>query len=142
MLHFMEENSHIDPETITTKHVDIQKVLASKNVKLPKWMVRWVERLLHVEEINYVIYNHRYKFGLDFVHAFLEGNEPHDLNVKVEVVNEGNLPADGYPIVAGNHPLGGPDGLALMGAIGKYRQDINFTSNIEEPKLKSCHRKI
>ena len=125
----MEENSHIDPETITTKHVDIQKVLASKNVKLPKWMVRWVERLLHVEEINYVIYNHRYKFGLDFVHAFLEGTEPHDLNVKVEVVNPQYLPQEGYPIIAGNHPLGGPDGLALMGAIGRYRQDIKFPVN-------------
>lgn len=125
----MEEYSHIDPETITPKHVDIQKILADKKVRLPNWMVRWVERLLHLDEVNYVIYNHRYKFGLDFVHAFLEGNEPHDLNVKVEVVNEGNLPAEGYPIVAGNHPLGGPDGLALMGAIGRYRQDIKFPVN-------------
>ena len=125
----MEEYSHIDPETITPKHVDIQKILADKKVRLPNWMVRWVERLLHLDEVNYVIYNHRYKFGLDFVHAFLEGNEPHDLNVKVEVVNEENLPAEGYPIVAGNHPLGGPDGLALMGAIGRYRQDIKFPVN-------------
>lgn len=125
----MEENSHIDPEAITPKHIDIQKVLASKNVKLPKWLVRWVERLLHVDEINYVIYNHRYQFGLDFVHAFLEGNGPHDLNLKVEVVNPELLPTEGYPIIAGNHPLGGPDGLALMGAIGRYRQDIKFPVN-------------
>ena len=125
----MEEYSHIDPESITTKHIDIQKVLASKNVKLPKWAVRWVERLLHVEEINYVIYNHRYKFGLDFVHAFLEGTELHDLNVKVDVVNPQHLPTEGSPIIAGNHPLGGPDGLALMGAIGRYRRDIKFPVN-------------
>lgn len=125
----MEEINHIDPETITEKYVDIQKVLANKNVKLPNWMVRWVERLLHLDEVNYVIYNHRYQFGLDFVHAFLEGTEPHDLNVHVEVVNSDNLPATGHPIIAGNHPLGGPDGLALMGAIGRYRQDIKFPVN-------------
>ena len=125
----MEDYSHIDPETITPKHVDIQKILADKKVKLPNWMVRWVERLLHLDEVNYVIYNHRYKFGLDFVHAFLEGNEPHDLNVTVEVVGAERLPVEGYPIIAGNHPLGGPDGLALMGAIGKYRQDIKFPVN-------------
>ena len=125
----MEQLNHIDPETITPKHVDIQKVLAEKNVKLPNWMVRWVERLLHLDEVNYVIYNHRYQFGLDFVHAFLEGNEPHDLNIRVNVVNSEFLPKEGYPIIAGNHPLGGPDGLALMGAIGKYRQDIKFPVN-------------
>ena len=125
----MEEHSHIDPETITPKHVDIQKILADKKVKLPKWMVGWMERLLHLDEVNYVIYNHRYKFGLDFVHAFLEGDGPHDLNVKVDVVGAERLPSEGCPIIAGNHPLGGPDGLALMGAIGKYRQDIKFPVN-------------
>ena len=125
----MEESKHIDPEQITSKHVDIQKVLAAKKVNLPKWMVRWVERLLHLDEVNYVIYNHRYQFGLDFVHAFLEGNDPHDLDVKMVVTGSENIPTEGYPIIAGNHPLGGPDGLALMGAIGKYRQDIKFPVN-------------
>lgn len=125
----MKEYCHIDPETITPKHVDIQKILADKKVKLPNWLVRWVERLLHLDEVNYVIYDHRYKFGLDFVHAFLEGDGPHDLNVKVDVVGAERLPSEGYPIIAGNHPLGGPDGLALMGAIGKYRQDIKFPVN-------------
>lgn len=125
----MEELQHIDPESITPKHIDIEDVLANKGVKLPKWMVRWVERLLHLDEINHVVYKYRYKFGLDFVHAFLEGKEEHDLDVKVEVVNEQNLPMSGFPIIAGNHPLGGPDGLALMGAIGKCRQDIKFPVN-------------
>jgi putative hemolysin len=31
--------------------------------------------------------------------------------------------------VAGNHPLGGPDGLALMAAVGRYRNDIQFPVN-------------
>ena len=77
----MEELQHIDPESITPKHIDIEDVLANKGVMLPKWMVRWVERLLHLDEINHVVYKYRYKFGLDFVHAFLEGKEEHDLDV-------------------------------------------------------------
>lgn len=125
----MDNLEHIDPESITSKHIDIQKVLANKNVKLPKWMVGWVERILHLDEINSVIYRHRYKFGLDFVHAFLEGNEGSDLNVTLDVVGGENIPQEGFPIVAGNHPLGGPDGLALMGAIGRYREDIKFPVN-------------
>lgn len=125
----MDTLEHINPESITPKHIDIQKVLANKNVKLPKWMVGFVERLLHLDEVNSVIYRHRYKFGLDFVHAFLEGNEGSDLNVTLDVAGGENIPQEGFPIVAGNHPLGGPDGLALMGAIGRYRQDIKFPVN-------------
>lgn len=122
----MEERNHLDPAEITQKHVDLEKVLANKNVKLPRWALRMVERLLHLDKINETIYRLRDKFGLDFVHAFLEGNHPNDLNAKIEVVNPENIPTEGYPIIAGNHPLGGPDGLAVMAAVGRYRQDIKF----------------
>lgn len=125
----MEKFDHVDPETISPKHLDIQKILASKRVKLPKWLVGFMERLLHLDEINSGIYRYRDKFGLDFVDAILGDAHPGDLNIKVEVVNPENLPHEGYPIIVGNHPLGGPDGLALMGAIGKYRSDIKFPVN-------------
>lgn len=125
----MNQISHINPEDITPKHIDIQKVLGNKNVKLPHWAVRLLERLLHLDRINSGIYRHRDKFGLDFVHSFLEGKEPGDLNASIEVVNPENIPTEGYPIVAGNHPLGGPDGLALMAAVGRYRKDIQFPVN-------------
>ena len=125
----MEEKKHLDPSEIGPKHVDIEKILAAKKVKLPHWAVRLLERILHADEINSTIYRHRDKFGLDFVHAFLEGNEPQDLQARIEVVNPEYIPREGYPIVAGNHPLGGPDGLALMAAVGRYREDIQFPVN-------------
>lgn len=125
----MEEKTPIDPESISPKHIDIQKVLATKNVKLPKWLVGLMERLLHLDEINSAIYRYRDKVGLDFVDAVLSNNHPGDLNIKVTVTNPENLNAVGHPIIAGNHPLGGPDGLALMGAIGQYRKDIKFPVN-------------
>ena len=68
----MAEIKHLDPKDIGPKHVDIQKVLANKKVKLPNWMVSWMERLLHLDEVNSVIYQYRDKFGLDFVHAFYD----------------------------------------------------------------------
>ncbi len=122
----METTSHIDPTLITEKHVDLEKVLAQKKVRLPGWAVRAMERLLHIDHINRTIYRLRDKFGLDFVHAFLEGDHPDDLNVKLVVKGGERIPAEGYPIMAGNHPLGGPDGLAVMAAVGRYRQDIKF----------------
>lgn len=115
--------------TITEKHIDIQKILADKNVHLPKCAVSLVNRILHVDELNAGIYKNRDKFGLDFVHAFLEGSEPWNLNIKVDIVNPENIPSDGNPIISGNHPLGGPDGLALMGAVGHHRTDIKFPVN-------------
>ena len=118
-----------DIATIGEKYIDIKKILATKKVRMPHFVVRWLERLLHVPELNRGIYLNREYFGLDFVHKFLEGSDEQDLNIKVHTVGEGNIPTDGNPMIVGNHPLGGPDGLALMGAVGRVRQDIKFPVN-------------
>lgn len=118
----MDNTKHIDPETIGEHYIDIEKVLGAKGVKLPKFVTNMVGRLLHVKELNRGIYKYRYLFGLDFVHAFFDN----DLKIDLQVVSPENIPSEGYPIIAANHPLGGPDGLALIRAVGDYRQDIQF----------------
>ena len=118
-----------DPSTIGEKHIDIAKILAAKKVRVPKCVVRSLERLLHVPDLNCGIYLNREYFGLDFVHKFLEGHDKQDLNITIRSIGEGNIPTDGNPMIVGNHPLGGPDGLALMGAVGRVRQDIKFPVN-------------
>lgn len=121
----------MDPrsEAISEKFIDLGKILAEKKVKVPRWLVKWAEHLLHVPDINRGIYYNREYFGLDFVNKFMEGNEPQDLNVKVQCIGLEHIPTDGHPMVVGNHPLGGPDGLALMGAVGRVRKDIRFPVN-------------
>lgn len=116
-------------EIIGEKHIDVAKIVSAKGVKAPRWIVRLLERLMHVDEMNRSIYMNRDYFGLDFVYRFLEGKEPYNLGVTVCSVGEENIPAEGYPMVVGNHPLGGPDGLALMGAVGRVRKDIKFPVN-------------
>lgn len=116
-------------EAIGDKHIDIEKILSAKRVKVPRFVVRWLERLLHVPDLNRGIYLNREYFGLDFVHKFLEGHDPQDLGVTVRSIGAEHIPAEGYPMVVGNHPLGGPDGLALMGAVGRVRKDIRFPVN-------------
>ena len=125
----MEETNNNMPINISENYIDLERLLAKKNVRLPKFVLRFVKRILHLDQINGTIYHYRNTQGLDFVHSFLEGNGKHDLNISIEVINAENIPTEGYPIVAGNHPLGGPDGLALMGAIGHYRTDILFPVN-------------
>lgn len=121
----MNEDQPIRPEEIGPQYIDMRKILAAKNVKVPGLVIRLLNRLLHVEELNEGIYRMRHLFGLDFVNEFLYN----DLKVKVDVVHGERLPDEGWPIIAGNHPLGGPDGLALLGAVGRYRKDVLFPVN-------------
>ena len=116
----------MEKEVIGEKYIDLQRILNDKGVRLPHFVLRWVERLLHLDEINETIYKDRDKFGLDFVYAFTEGKEDYNLGMKVSYTGLENVPQEGCPMVVGNHPLGGPDGLALMGAIGHKRSDILF----------------
>ena len=125
----MEELQHIAPTAIGKNHIDIQQILKKKNVHLPDWAVQLLARLLHQQDINNAIYHHRDKTGVDFVKAFLSGTEPYDLDCHIDVTGSENIPLQGNPIFVGNHPLGGPDGMALIAAIGDYRRDIRFPVN-------------
>ena len=114
---------------IGERFIDLDKVIKSKSERLhrwlPKFVVRWVGRLLHVDEINYLIYKYRDKFGPDFAQAILA-----ELNVTVEIVNPENIPSDAInPMIVGNHPLGGVDGMALIAEVGRTRPDILFPVN-------------
>ncbi|MBR1792577.1 MAG: glycerol acyltransferase [Bacteroidales bacterium] len=118
------------PKEITEKYIDIRKILASKGVSPVSGVVeRLLNRLLHIPQMNRTIYAYRDLKGLDFIHQFLEGNTEHDLNVKLDIVGSENIPQTGFPIMTGNHPLGGPDGMAVIAAVGHYRTDIKFPVN-------------
>lgn len=111
-------------EEIPEKLIELDKVLAAKNIKAPRLVVKMLNRLLHVEEINKILYNTRDKVGVDFAEAILE-----HLGIKVETLNAERIPKEGKPIIVANHPLGGPDGIALIAAVGKLRNDIKFPVN-------------
>ena len=121
----------MDPraEQIGEHFIDIQKILAAKNVKAPRFVIKMVERILHVPDINQGIYFNREYFGLDFAKKFLEGHDPQDLAITINSHGTDNIPATGNPIIVGNHPLGGPDGLALLSAVGRVRKDVKFPVN-------------
>ena len=88
-------------------------------------MVGWLKKLLHVDEINFYVYKFRDKFGPDFTNAVLT----EALSVNIEVVNPENIPQGINPLMVGNHPLGGVDGMALINEVGKVRRDILFPVN-------------
>lgn len=118
-----------NPEAIGPKFIDIERILAAKGVKVPRIARRWMERLLHVKELNAGIYENRHLFGVPFAQKFIGGHEPQNLGITVKTRGMDNIPATGNQMIVGNHPLGGPDGVALMSAVGNVRSDIKFPVN-------------
>ena len=74
----------IEPTEISEHFIDIEKVFGTKNPKLlrilPKFIFQYLRRVIHEDQVNSMIYNHRDKFGLEFVSAILI-----DFGCKIEV---------------------------------------------------------
>lgn len=100
--------------------IDLKKILAAKAPKLLKhpWLVRRIEKLLHVDDINRILSTYGHLQGVEFVQAVVK-----DFNLNIVVEGAENLTASERILVASNHPLGGLDGIALIGTVGSYRAD-------------------
>lgn len=109
--------------------INVEKVLRAKAGRgykfIPRPLIRYVERIVHQEEINEALIKMKGIKGFEFIEAALIDR----FGLDIEVVNPENIPVTGRHIVASNHPLGGLDGMALMHVIGKKRQDLKFVSN-------------
>lgn len=108
--------------------LDLERVISSKNPGLlkllPGFVLRYLKRIIHQDELNRIVRQNRNLYGLEFLDAVLKG-----FGVKISYRGLENIPVDGNWIVAANHPLGGMDGMALMWVVGKVRKDIVFPVN-------------
>lgn len=120
-----ERNREIE---ISENIIDIERVIAGKNPALlkvlPGFIINYLKRVIHQKDLNAAIYTNRDKQGLDFIDAILV-----EFGAKINTVGIGNIPMQGKYLIASNHPLGGLDGVALMGVVGKVRKDIVFPVN-------------
>jgi len=114
--------------TVPTKYIDIREVIRQKNPALLRWMppfvLGYIRRILHENDINDFMAEHGHLQGLDFVHKVIEV-----FGVEVELKGKENLVKQGGVIYAANHPLGGLDALAFMHVLGAYRTDLKFLVN-------------
>ncbi len=113
---------------IEANFLDINDVIARKNPGLlrimPRFVLNYLKRIIHQDELNEIVRNNHNLYGLDFLDACLKG-----FGVKIIYQGMENIPPEGRWIVASNHPLGGLDGMALMWVVGKVRKDIVFPVN-------------
>lgn len=134
----VENQERADRPVISRNFINLEKVIADKSPKtykiMPGFLIAYLKRVIHQEEVNKAIYENRDKFGVDFVNAILDM-----FGVNIEVEGLENLPKTGRQIVVSNHPLGGLDGLALMSVTGRVRRDFLFPVNdllLNLPNLK------
>ncbi len=110
------------------KLIDIKKVIAEKNPKLikllPGFLLRYIKRVIHEDELNEAAEHTNKSYGLDYAAAVLK---EFGLNIKVSGIE--NIPKEGGVILAANHPLGAIDGIAFINAAAKRRSDILFLVN-------------
>jgi len=110
------------------KFIEIREIIRQKSPNLAKWIPRpllsYLERTIHEDDINDIMFRFRDLYGLDFVNALID-----DLGLDLVIEGEENIPLSDSVIFASNHPLGGLDGIAFMQVIGRYRKDVKFIVN-------------
>ena len=109
--------------------IDIDKVLREKAPKyykyIPKFVVSYLKRIVHQEELNVFLRESKDKVGVDFLKACLEF-----LDANIVVKGEENLPTEGLYTFVSNHPLGGQDGGALGYVLGSfYKGKVKYMVN-------------
>ena len=116
------ENSNNYPK------IDIEKVFASKSEKmaklLPGFIIRYLKRILHQDEINDFLSRNYQKQGIEFADSVLE-----ELDITFKIEGLENIDKNGRYLFASNHPLGGPDGIILISIFGKEFSKIKFLVN-------------
>jgi len=109
-------------------HIDIAAVLAKRapNKRIPKFLVNYLRKIVHEEEFNTFFNQNPGVKNIEFIEAAFNY-----LQIKLKIEGEENLPPkDGRYIFAGNHPLGGLDGVATGYIVGKhYDGKVRFFSN-------------
>ncbi|MBR6648688.1 MAG: glycerol acyltransferase, partial [Bacteroidaceae bacterium] len=92
--------------------IDVETILKSKAGKkakyVPGFLVSYLKKIIHQDEINYFLRENSDKSGLDFIRSFMKF-----FNNSFEIKGIENLPNDGRFTFVSNHPLGAQDGLGL-----------------------------
>lgn len=108
--------------------LDIADILRKKapKAKVPQFIVNYLRRIAHEREINKLFEENNNKKNLDFIEAAL-----HFFGVTTSIEIMGELPpANGKYIFAGNHPLGGLDGMTIGLLLGrKYDGKVKLFTN-------------
>lgn len=109
--------------------IDLKQIIGQKAPslakKMPAFLVNYLIRTIHQDEVNYLLETYQDKYGVDFMTELVKY-----FDITLEIVGEENLPKEGRYIFASNHPLGGLDGICLSAIIGqRYGGKVKYLVN-------------
>ena len=99
---------------------DIRAILKSKAPKahVPNFVIRYLERIVHVEQMNAFLRVHTTEKDYDFIKIVLD----EELGCSASIEGIENIPTDDRPVIfVSNHPLGGLDGMIIAQMIHAHR---------------------
>jgi putative hemolysin len=112
----------------TFKPINIREVFLSKSPALgrliPGFIYRYIHRIMHIDFINDLLQRYGHLTGTDFIEQVVK-----EFNVRVHLHGLENIPGEGRFIFAGNHPLGGFDGMLLLKTVDEKLGNPKFLSN-------------
>lgn len=100
---------------------DIRAIIKSKapNAKVPDFLIRYLERITHVKEMNAFLRKYPDLCGYEFMDRVIH----EELGCSASIEGTEHIPTDGRPVIfVSNHPLGGLDGMIIAEMIHESRQ--------------------
>lgn len=99
---------------------DIRAIVkrTAPKAKVPNFLIRYLERITHVEQMNAFLRVHTTERDYDFIRPVLD----EELCCSASIDGIENIPTDGRPVIfVSNHPLGGLDGMIIAQMIHENR---------------------
>lgn len=110
------------------KFIDVRKVISDKNPNLLKWlpgfMVRYIQKILHENQVNAFLNAQEGKDSFTFCREVIKY-----MDIEMSSFGVDNVPKSGGCVLAVNHPLGGMDAMAIVTQLEDRRKDIKFIVN-------------
>ena len=100
---------------------DIPAILRQKapNAHVPAFLVRYLERITHVKQMNALLRKYPDLRGYEFIDRVIS----EELGCSASIEGTEHIPTDGKPVIfISNHPLGGLDGMIIAQLIHQTRQ--------------------
>lgn len=110
------------------QQIDVYKIIADKSPKMarrvPKFVVNYLRRVIHEDEVNEILREYADLEGVDFVRAALK-----HMDISYHSMGLDRLDPHGRYVFASNHPFGGLDGLMLADEVVSRFSDAKVVVN-------------
>ncbi|MCD4794660.1 MAG: 1-acyl-sn-glycerol-3-phosphate acyltransferase [Bacteroidales bacterium] len=109
-------------------NINISHIIKNSDSKflksLPNFVIKLIIKIFRQKELNKTINKCSDYDGIDFMTKFLE-----ELNIKIEIEGQENLPENGKCFFVANHPFGLLDGIILTNIVGNKYKQIKIIGN-------------